>query len=93
MATNLKKIYAGGQDFSSKAQAFRDTIKFRKHIVRRKQEVLTGRTALGLMAKIVKILLQLPKNMTLEQADAKLTVAYRAYFKSQPGFRQQREEF
>ena len=31
--------------------------------------------------------------MTLEQADAKLTMAYRAYFKAQPEFSQWREEF
>ena len=31
--------------------------------------------------------------MILEQADAKLTMAYRAYFKAQPEFLRWREEF
>ena len=31
--------------------------------------------------------------MILEQADAKLTIAYRAYFKARPEFPQWREEF
>ena len=31
--------------------------------------------------------------MTLEQMDAKLTIAYQAYFKARPGFPQWREEF
>ena len=31
--------------------------------------------------------------MTLEQADAKVTMAYRAYFKAQPEFPQWRKEF
>ena len=86
VATDLQKIYAGGQDFSPKAQTFKDTIEFWKRIVRRKQGVLTSRTALQLIAKKIKISLQLPKTMTLEQADAKLTMAYRAYFKAQPEF-------
>ena len=93
VADNLWKIYAGGQDFSPKAQSFRDTIKFWKHIERRKQGVLTSRTALQLIAKKVKILLQLPEIMTLEQEDAKLTTVYRVYFKARPEFPQWREEF
>ena len=75
VAANLRKVYTGGQDFSPKAQSFRDTIEFWRHIVRRKQGVLTSRTALQLIVKRVKILLQLPKTMTLEQANAKLTMA------------------
>ena len=31
--------------------------------------------------------------MTLEQADAKLMMAYQAYFKARPEFHQWREEF
>ena len=88
VATYLRKIYAGGQDVSPKIQSFRDTIKFWRRIVRRKQGVLTSRTTLKLIAKRVKILLHLQKIMTLEQLDAKLTMAYRAYFKAQPEFPQ-----
>ena len=36
-------------------------------------------------------MLQLPKNIILEQADAKLTMAYKAYFKARPEFPQQKE--
>ena len=45
-AADLGKIYAGGQDFSPKAQAYRDTIEFWEGIVKRKQGVLTSRNAL-----------------------------------------------
>ena len=93
VAADLRKIYAGGQDFSPKAQAFRDTIEFWRRIVKRKQGVLTSRTALRLIAKRVDISLKLPKSMTLEQADEKLTLAYRAYFKAKPEFPTWREEF
>ena len=93
VAADFWNIFTGRQDFSSKAQSFRDTVEFWKRIVRRKQGVLTSRTALQLLAKRVKILLQLPKTMTLEQADAKLAMAYRAYFKTQPEFSQWRQEF
>ena len=40
VAANLWKIHTGGQDFTPKAQSFRDTIEFWKRIVRRKQGVL-----------------------------------------------------
>ena len=92
-AADLRKIYAEGQDFLPKAQSFRDTIEFWQRIVKRKQGVLTSRTALRLIAKRVKISLQLPPKKTLKQADAKITMAYRAYFKAQLEFPQRREEF
>ena len=92
-AANLRQMYTGGHDFSPKAQTFRDTIEFWKRIVRKKQGVLTSRTVLRLIAKRVKISLQPPKTMMLEQANTKLTMVYRAYFKVRPEFPQWREEF
>ena len=41
----------------------------------------------------MKISLQFPKTLTIAQAGAKLTLAYRAYFKAQPEFPKWREEF
>ena len=38
-AKDLRKIYASGQDFSPKAQSFRDVIEFWKRIVKRKKGV------------------------------------------------------
>ena len=55
VAADLGKIYAGGQDFSPKTQSFRDTIELWRPIVRRKQGVLTSRTAFRLRVKRVKI--------------------------------------
>ena len=46
-----------------------------------------------MIAKRVKISLQLPKTITLEQANAKLTLAYQAYFKARPEFPKWRQEF
>ena len=39
-----------------------------------------------MITKRVKISLQLPKTITLEQANAKLTLGYQAYFKVKPEF-------
>ena len=75
-AKDVRKIYAGGQDFSPKAQSFKDVIEFWKRIVKRKQGVLTSRTALRAIAKQVKISLQFPKTLTIAQACAKLSLAY-----------------
>ena len=86
VAADLQKIYTGGHDYSPKTQTFIDTIEFWKHSIKQKQGVLISRTALQFLAKQVQILLQLPKTMTLEQDEAKLTMVYRAYFKAQPGF-------
>ena len=89
VTTNLWKMYARGQDYSPKAQAFRDTtIKFWKLIIQRKQGILTSRRALQLIAKRVQILLQTQRSMTLQNTNAKLTMAYRAYFKALPNFPQ-----
>ena len=46
-----------------------------------------------MIAKRVKISLQVPKTITLEQAIAKLTLAYQAYFKARPEFPTWRQEF
>ena len=46
-----------------------------------------------LIAKRDKISLQLPKTITLEQANAKLTLVYQAYFKARPEFPKWRQEF
>ena len=92
-AADLRKIYAGGQDFSPKAQSFKDVIEFWRRIVKRKQGVLTSRTALRVIAKRVKISLQFPKTLTITQAGAKLTMAYQAYFKARLEFPKWREEF
>ena len=39
-AADLRKIYAGGQAFSPKAQPFRDTIEFWQRIVKKYKESL-----------------------------------------------------
>ena len=75
-AKDLRKIYAGGQDFSPKAQSFRDVVDFWKRIVKRKKGVLTGRTSLRALAERVDIPLQFPKTLTIAQAGAKLSLAY-----------------
>ena len=36
-AKDLRRMYAGGQDFLQKAQSFKDVIEFWKRIVKRKQ--------------------------------------------------------
>ena len=92
-AKDVRKIYAGGQDFSPKAQSFKDVIEFWRRIVTRKQGVLTSRTALFVIAKQVKISLQFTRTLTIAQAGAKITLAYQAYFKARSEFPKWREEF
>ena len=75
-AADIRKIYAGGQDFSQKTQSFKDIIEFWRQIVKRKQGVIPSRTALQATAKRVKISLQFQKILTIAQAGAKLTLEY-----------------
>ena len=92
-AADLRKIYAGGHDFLPKAQEFRDIIEFWQRIVKRKQGVLTSRTALLAIAKRVKISLCLPKTLRIAQAGAKLTMGDQAYFKARPDFPNREKSF
>ena len=68
-------------------------MKFWKRIVKRKKGALTSRTTLRAIAERVEISLQFPKTLTIAQACAKLSLAYRAYFKARPQFPKWREEF
>ena len=75
VAANICKIYVGGRNYLPAAQVFCDTIKFWTRIVKQRKGVLTSRNALQVLAKRLKFLLDMPKRLTLEQANVKMTKA------------------
>ena len=58
VAAKMNRIQAGGQDFSPKRQALRDTIDFLRRILKRKQGVMTSQAMLRRTAKRLNISLK-----------------------------------
>lgn len=93
MVDKMRKIYAGGQDFPSQAQVYRNIIEFWKKVIKRKQAVLKSQAALRALDKQLKIPITTQKRMTEETAKHKLKTAYQAYFHARPNLPKWREEF
>ena len=87
----MNKIQAGGQDFSPKGQALRDTIDFWRRILKRKQGVLTSRAMLRKQAKRLNLSLKHPMSMTQENVHHKISLAYKAYNLAKPNLPKWRE--
>ena len=92
-AAKMNKIRAGGQDFSPKGQALRDTIDFWKRILRRKQGVRTSRAMLRKQAKRLNLSLKHLTNMTQANVQNKISSAYKAYNLAKSKLPKWREEF
>ena len=92
-AAKMNKIRAGGQDFSPKGQALRETIDFWKRILRRKQGVRTSRAMLRKQAKRLNHSLKHPMSMTQTNVQHKILSAYKAYNLAKPKLPKWREEF
>ena len=91
VADKMRKIHAGGQDFSSQSQVYWDTIESWKRILNPKQGVLKSRAVLQALAKCLKFSLQIPKRLTYETVQRKLTMAYKTYFYARPNLSKWRE--
>jgi hypothetical protein len=89
----MRRMFAGGTEYSPEFQVLRDTIEFWSRIVKLKKQINTSRTSIKRMAKKLKLSWATNPKITLHTANYNLTRPYKELRKATPNAHKKLLEF